>query len=243
LPALWFGPQQSAEHLAGFQRSSLRLAEKAAGGARQRSLSALILFVMTQRAADPELYYDDEERSLYRRHGDELRLAAVSVPGGAPTIRGVWAAGVVALALLFLGWRFLLSRHASVPWTLDLAVLCVLLLLISPLSRRAHLVFLCYPLAWIGCRLLYQVSGEGWRVALRQRPVQWAVVLLTVVFCMDPSALTVPIPGAQMPARPSMFLGMVCILVLLVRLGPHRWPGGLEPASNGDPHPTPAGNP
>lgn len=223
LPGLWFGPARSAEHLAGFQRTSRMLADGATSAARQRSLPELILFVVGQRAAEPGLYYDDEERRLYRREGDDKTLVIPPVPGGAGTTRKVWIAAVVAIALPFLAWRFMLSRRAPVPWTLDLAVLCVLLLLISPLSRRAHLVVLCYPLAWIACRLLHQLTEVGgWRAALRQRPMQWFVALVTIIFCIDSSSLKVPIPGAQMPGRPSMFFAMIGILVLLIQLGPRR---------------------
>lgn len=145
----------------------------------------------------------------------------------APAMRAWLLVGLFSAAA-FLAVRMVLFRRrdasadvaapAGSDWTWDLAMLCALIVLLSPRVQKAHLVILVVPAAWIGARLCAWFAPESDHDDRRRGA--WGVVgyvLLCVLFIIADS-LRIPIPSWPEPARFLPLVGLLLMVGMLIAI-------------------------
>jgi hypothetical protein len=231
LPPLWYGQANSEKFAEQFPTMvNQRLIENASGRHivtgqdLEISLPEVVLFSLAQLKADPDDYfYDWKKRRLFTSQsvesGGKWVRASLPVPCSLETARAIWLALGMSMGMLFLGVRYWLSRRHEIPWTWDASVLIVIMIMLSPVARRAQLVSLVFPIGYIllAHYRLAQSRG-GWRaLLLQERPlmITAAITLLLFVLSDRPGIL---LPGFAMPFRVSLPLAFFGMLIVLVQL-------------------------
>ncbi len=136
---------------------------------------------------------------------------------GRRTAAAIWFAIGLSAGALFLAYRWWLARRGFADWTWDLAMLCVLAMLLPPQVRKAHLVILIVPTAWLAARLLWLAQRTGgWRTALGRHGWLYILFGLYTLGMMMSDDVKIPVPNVfPLPYRASVFLAMVILLVAL----------------------------
>jgi hypothetical protein len=236
LPVAWYGPA-TARTL--FTRASEVVDGTLVGNATGRhlitgkdmeiGLSEVILFTIAQVAADgAQFEYDAEERNLYSvdtvgtppRVREQVPLSPFPLSNA--EARTLWVATSVATGLAFLIGRFCLARRRSLHWSWDASMLIVLMLLLTPVLRRAHLVSLIFPVGFVLVSLHGLAGTWGWRRLLADRSPLAAGAGLTLALLVLSDRPGIWIPGSPMPYRISLLLallGMLCVLTQLALAG------------------------
>jgi hypothetical protein len=135
----------------------------------------------------------------------------------------MWLAIGLGAGALYLAGRFALMRtregRAAPDWTWDLAMLCALIVLLSPRAQKAHLVILIIPAAWLAARLCNWFAPEA-SAATRRRGL-WGFIAYCAVCAMFVIAenLAVPIPGLDRRAHALPLIGLVAMIVMLIVVG------------------------
>lgn len=215
LPVLYFGPGNSIELFGGFSRASASLVAEIGTHDRQVSLNEVILFTMAQASEERDLDYDSRKRRLYRGTESGRVLAEIPLPLSTDEWRLLWLGQVVVILLLFTLLRRLAHRGMS-SWQGDLALLCLLMLLLSPMIRRAHLVLLIAPVGWLVSRfhLHFQTRSPNGKTYLRE-----AVGGGTLLLLWASHHVPIYFPASfPMPYRPALFLAVLGLIALVFLL-------------------------
>lgn len=212
LPAAWYGPAQARTLFGTFAEISSGIVEGAAHRDRQVSLNELVLFTIAQASERRPLHYDADERETYLGEGESRVRVEMTVPLTPANMRWVWLVPAAAVLLLALLARH--RAHRGVPsWPWDLALLSLLVLMLAPMTRRAHLVVLIVPVGWLVQRF---VSGS----ARARSPVTRGLAALTLLFLWASKHVPVHWPASfPMPYHPTLFLSLVGLILLVFRMG------------------------
>ena len=136
-------------------------------------------------------------------------------PCGIASVRLWWLLEFVAFGVFYLVWRrIVLRKTGSVPIVWDIAVFAVAAPLLSPLTRKAHLVILTFPV-FVAIVLLHDHRKIG------RRSFAW-IGFLAVAFLLL-CGLSVPVatwvPGYN--SNPMLVFGMTLLVLVL---GASRFP-------------------
>lgn len=214
LPLAWFGLWVTAGYMDDFRGISSGYYE-AARIKRQANLHQMLMFTLGRGRPAEGYRYDAEERRLYKeedgvRVDENRRMPPVF---SERTSKLVWLLDGLLVGLGFLLARRFLWRGRAPPWQWDLAVMAVMLLLLAPVVRRAHLVLLLAPVAWLVCAGFHLIKKNGWRGLLRVYPGLSATALITLVVFQLSDDLTIPVPGVfEVPYHPAVFLTEIGLL-------------------------------
>lgn len=216
LPVAWFGSDAIGPMREEFNAESMESLMSARGSDRQVSINEMLIFTIAQVKADPDLILEDGDE-LYRfENGEKIRVR-LPPPFSDRTAKLIWLTEGLLVGVLFLVGRWMLFRGRKFDWTWDLAMLCVLMLLLSPLVRKAHLVVLAVPMGWIVTRMgmVWHQAGTL-KDAWKQRRNLWIGVGTILALSYASEELPIPVPGLfPMPYRPGLFLLCIVLVVML----------------------------
>jgi hypothetical protein len=208
LPRAWFGPD--GYHQAATEHRDLMASFITDGRDADRQVTAveMVHFTLGQWRADPDDYI--VERRELHQPGPDGELVHVRLPETMSPLaaRILWLTiGGAAAALFFVARRRILGGD----WAWDLAMLCTLMIFLSPRVRKAHLVILIVPTAWLACRV-FRIIARGEVRAFRG---VLGVLAATIVLFYISENLPIPAPGFPLPYRPLLFVAVILYLWVL----------------------------
>jgi len=229
-PLLWFGPAPFQGMLAEYRQRVGALSLNAKFTDEQVSFYEVAMFTLAQCEANPEDYKYEDGR-LYCRTDSGWERSKLEEVGADHLAKPLWWTLALLTGLGFLGMRFALFGRKGPDWTWDLAALCVLMLLLAPLVRKAHLVILIYPAIWTSARLVRMAAdGGGWRALWRRRPGLLGLAIAGGVCFWTADDIPIHVPGVfPIPYHPSMFVACLILLGLLAWLGAGEARGESRP--------------
>jgi hypothetical protein len=224
LPAAWFGPKQFQNLLRQHAQITNRFALD--WPALNRQITLLEVFQFTRVQANPSLPHQssaaentDTLPTITGKSGANLLAPALR----AWTIR-VWIGSGLAVGLVFLAGRWALFRGRFADWTWDLAMLCALIVLLSPRAHKAHLAILIVPAGWLAARAFQRLFRAGSPAATRSS--FGPLIALASMSLMFLIVENLPLPGPfDAPYRCLGFIGLLTMIGMLV------WLKASEPAS------------
>ncbi|MEQ8821645.1 MAG: glycosyltransferase family 87 protein [Sumerlaeia bacterium] len=187
---------------------------------RQVSLSEVLLFSLAQAQMPDGVF--ERKGDYYTRDADgERQEYSVPDPISAGAAKGFILAVAVLAGFLFLAVRWKLFQGRGGDWTWDLAMLCAITFLLVPLVRKAHLVLLIVPVAWVIRRVWDEVAAdaEGWRGFMRRRKVAAGLALASGVLLLLSDDVALPVPGFAAPLRASLTVALFALIGACVALG------------------------
>jgi hypothetical protein len=217
VPRLWFGAELTAHLSERFDEHNSYMFLDARHTDEQTSVYEFAVFTYSMATLKGGPYeYDWKKRRLYTRvNGERKRFFVDEKDFNSRTLRIVWLGLSMAIGAAFLLWRRRLFAGREFDWTWDVAALCVFVILLSPVVRKAHLVILIVPVLWIVCGTVARyVAGQPvWRDRT------WSALALgTSVMLFVADDLVIPVPGLfAMPYHPGMMFAALGLLALLHR--------------------------
>lgn len=235
LPVLWYGPGTAAALRHQFNTEAPILMMEAKTAEDQIALVELVVFTIAQARAPENLRWVDKDLLLAGPDGRDLEIELPD-PFSPRTASLLWLALAVSTLSSWLaarGWAF---GGRERDWSWDLASLCVLVILLSPVARKAHLIIVLPAVAWLVCHMLAAADRAGsWRSWLRAHralaPLSFGATLLLYIS----DDLAIPGPGFPIPYHPAPLLAMMTLLVLLCAAARAERNSGPE-----GPHATPS---
>lgn len=221
VPRAWWGTDAAVAMAAEHRTMMASYFTDARDSDRLTTPNELIQFTLAQSRAVGR-GYETHERELHRR-----APGGALVPAQLPEPMSPESARLVVLAIAAIaGLGFFAARRRIFGGdpTWDLAMLAALVVVLAPRTRKAHMVILIVPVAWIACRIWWIVlRGE-----LARRKAALACAALAFAGLLAANDLAIPLPGFPMPYRAGMFIGLVGIVsaLLLLRDAPGATNGG-----------------
>lgn len=222
VPGLWFGPGVTRELFSDFSRKAGGMMVSARRAETQESLMEFAVFTLVQVQAGPEISHEDDK---YYRVAEGVRESIVPPD---PLTRGqakmVWLALAFAGLALFLWGRQRAFGRRAADWPWDAAAICVLVILLAPMARKAHLVILLAPVAWMTCSVGRAVAARGLRPAIETMGRGGAILVVSAAaLLLAADDFPVPVPGFPAPYYPGLLLACLAIMgslfVLRLRFG------------------------
>jgi hypothetical protein len=215
LPRVWHGAEGAEQLRREFARRAETMMRDARAKDRQTTLHEIIYFSLAQSRLDPDVRWTFDEGFHEEREGGRVRVR-VPDPMSPNAMFSLWFAASAAVGGLYLLARRLLWRGAAPPWTWDVAALCVFVLLLEPILRKAHGVILVVPAAWILAQWGEEARLLGsWRSwAARNRP-RATLGFIAAGGLWAGDDLPIPFSPTPMPYNISMFLALIAFLALL----------------------------
>lgn len=235
VPKLWFGDELTAHLSERFNEHNSYMFLDARQTDEQTSVYEFAVFTYSMATLKGGPFeYDYEKRRIYTRvNGERKRFVVDEEDFDAQTLRLIWLGLSLVIGAGFLLWRHRLFSGRATDWTWDLAALCVFVILLSPVVRKAHLVILIAPVLWILCRVAARWAGgtPPWRDR------KWAIFAGgTAAMLLIADDLIVPLPGLfVMPYHPGMMFAALAVLGMLHYEAKLAGSGGDELAPNGAP--------
>lgn len=210
LPSLWFGADQFRDLRTMYRDRTDQLVIEAGDGDMHASIHQLQMFTVSGLRADDVRYEKDGDV-------DQDSIPEPMTPRNA---RIVFLVTSAALGLLALALRRRLGVGGRDEWAWDFAFACILSLLLSPLVRKAHLVILIPPLAFMLDRIPEALRGAGLSLFRRLKgdpaiSVQLAALLLFLYLADD---MAIPVPFLPMPYHPAPFFALLTLSSLLITI-------------------------
>lgn len=220
LPGVWFGWSTLGELLEQHRDASTGFTLTWTSDNGQSTPTEFVQFVLAHQDESPFVAWSDVP---IVEEDDEHEAGWASQPlnsRGETIARRVWLAFGLIGGAGYLLVRGGLYRRRPADWTWDVAMLCALIVLLSPRVQKAHLVILIVPMSWIICRLLAIFVQRGFHRTLRQH---WLLLISVVVLgflLLVSNDLAVPTFGLTTePARPAMLVGLLVMIGQIIRLG------------------------
>lgn len=221
LPAVWFGLDSFSKMNGQYRQVAARFTFDWASPSEQTTPTELFQFARLQNG------------DATTTPADRPDILPVPISGYAgerlfePRFRDsaiqFWFAMGLIAGLTFLAFRWFVLRKRWPPgqadWTWDLAMLCALMVFLSPRVQKAHLVILIVPAAWLVARIggwfAPGASPDGSR-----RPVVGLIAycLLCALFLIGESA-RIPIPGWDLPVRCIPLVALLAMIIMIAAVG------------------------
>jgi hypothetical protein len=215
LPTAWFGRDGMAELTRTYAHPSYEMTMDARKGDAQSSLWEVFVFVAAMSEVPPDVY--PHKGRLYADVDGERVRWSIPDPIDPSSVTRLWLLMGTAVGVLYLWVRWRAFGGRLPDWRWDLAVLCVLLIVLSPLVRKAHGVILVFPAAWLVARMRsWWIASGGWRPWARANRAAAVLLAALVVLTLLAEKLPIPVPGLALPATPWPLLLMLVYLALFV---------------------------
>lgn len=221
LPLLWFGGDGYAKMSNQYREVAARFTFDWAAPHEQTTPTELFQFVRLQ-TGDATTSPADEPDILpvpISGYAGERLFEPVH---RAPATRFWLAIGLLTGATFLIGrWWLLRTRDGrfAPDWTWDLAMLCVLIVLLSPRVQKAHMVLLIIPAAWLTARIC------GWCVPgflpVNSRRPLWGVIAYSVLCAvfLTGESLKVRVSGWDDPLRCLPLVGLLMMACMIAAIG------------------------
>lgn len=219
LPRLWYGPDKLLKLNLQYSDRLDQALLLAKDGNYHASLQQVAIFTLAQAKTRGE--FVARNGKLYIRDADKLTRAKMPDPIDTESARALWIGFASIAGAAFLGIRWKLALKRQVPWVWDFAALSTLMLLISPQVRKAHLVMLIVPVAWIVMRIRDRITAsEGVRNFMLHHRAVAIGFISAFVLAYAADDVYLPVPGFAMPYHAAPFLLLLTLLFLLGKLAP-----------------------
>lgn len=218
LPSVWFGRERLRDLEARYRERTDQLVIESGAGDMHASLHQLQMFTLSGLKADAVRYEMDGDV-------DPDSLPEPMTPAGARIVFLITSA-VTGLGCLALRRRLRVGASpgdaaaGARDWAWDFAFACILSLLLSPLVRKAHLVILIPPLAFMLDRIPGVLRSPGLSLPARLKgdpaiTFQLAALLILLFLADD---LAIPVPFLPMPYHPAPFFALLTLSSLLITI-------------------------
>ncbi len=227
MPGMWFGWQTFGDLLKQHSDASSGFTLTWTAGNGQTTPTELAQFVLAHQddsqyvdwskpfATDDEVVADDD--------GDEYEAGWAKQPlneHGREMVSRLWIVFGLLGGGMYLLVRWRIFRNRPGDWTWDVAILCTLIVLLSPRVQKAHLVILIVPMAWVICRVLHLFVTRGAHRTLQRHALLLISLVVVGFLLLISDDLAVPTFGlTNEPARPAMLVGVLVLLAQVIRLG------------------------
>jgi len=223
LPYLWYGADDAAQLHWQYGDVSEGLFLSAKQRDTQRSVYELIVFSVANARAPEGLILSKGRLSSVNDAGVPQRLELPD-PFPISLAHRLWLWTALALGMLFIVARALKFGHGPRDPAWDLAFLCAILPIASPLARKAHFVIMILPVGLVLREFLARCQASGSPRGMFHRHPIFLLAFMGMAFLfLIGDSLAIPIPWASpMPLRPGMLMAGLAAMAALVALPTER---------------------
>jgi hypothetical protein len=221
LPAVWFGPEAFGRMTGQYREIAARFTFDWASPYEQTTPTELFQFARLQNGDATTTPADSPDELVVPISG--YAGERLFEPRYRPPANWFWLAVGCCSGLAYLGFRHFLLRRRWLPggadWTWDLAMLCSLMVFLSPRVQKAHLVILIVPAGWLAARVCNWFA-PGAMAAGARRPLMGLICycLLCAMFLVGDSA-KIPVPGWSEPARCVPLMALSAMIMMVAAVG------------------------
>lgn len=217
LPGFWFGWSNLGELMAEHGDASSRFTLSFTASDGQATPTEFLQFVLANTPDSANI--DTAMRETGPIEDSSGWPTAPLTDDAMKRVRNFWLALGLFVGASYLLLRHLLKRKHSIDWPWDLAMLCTLIVFLSPRAQKAHLVILIVPVAWIICSVLQLFVTRGFWNTLRERTLLMVGVFVLGFLLLIADTMPVPLGDwTTIPARPGHLLSLAVMIFLQFRL-------------------------
>lgn len=232
VPSLWFGGAGYRSMQQTHSEVMRRFLTESKDRHLQLTINEFVQFTVANARSSPDgLVFRDRQLFRVGADGSEQVVRLDDAMSSDAAFR-IWFAIGLAAGILYLVGRPRLFGGVPPPWTWDLAVLCTLLILLVPQTRKAHYVILIVPIAWLCCRFA-TVETKGTIRALRDYRCSFGLTIIGVLGLLTSNDLAIPVPGFPIPYHPANLIAAIALLGALVAFVPEARRQGGELLGSG----------